>query len=296
MKALPFPSLAGGLLATVLLSPLAAMAGNAAAAGAPAVPPAVETVMTSQAVPRWQQAAREMEAVRKAPPSPALGALWDQLDQMLASGPDVKALGRAASPQSADEASALATWQRWRILAKNADGRYSYGYAYNLGKMRDANGGFDQEAAVFLYHARLALEVDGARCAEGSGYDRIIAAFESQPGFKPVLDKVAALPAQARLSAQLEAIAIERARGPRAPLPWLCLAGSQAMQNAMRRGAQPKAVPAAEAAKYPETIGGKDALRVVETRPEDMALLSAEAWARARQAVLERRTAAALAP
>lgn len=289
----------GSLLAALLLFPLTAEATSVAAAASASVSASanlsVEKIMETQAVPRWQQAAREMEAVRKSPPSPALGTLWDQLDQLLASAPEVQVLGRAASPRNADEASALATWQRWRILARNADGRFSYGYAYNLGKMRDDRGDFHKEMAVFVYQARLALEIDGARCVEGSGHDQIIAGFESQAPFKPVLEMLAALPSAVRMSAMLEAVAIERARGPRPPLPWLCRAGDLAMQNAMRRGAELKPVPPEEEANYPEVIGGKGHLRVVDTRLEDMVLLEGDAWDKARQAVLARKTAEAVA-
>lgn len=252
----------------------------------------LEQLMTQSAVPRWQQSAREIEAVRKAPPAPALAKAWDEMDQAVAGGKEMQALARAASPRSAAERDAYAVWLRWRILARNADGRYSYNYAFNLNSMRAADGGFGREAAVFLYHARLALEIDGARCAEGSGADRVSEAFEQQPNFQPVLEGVKALSDRERATAWLEAVAIERARGQRPASPWLCRAGSLAMANAMRRGAQFHAAPEAGA---PEYIGGKGNLHVIDTTLDDMELVPEPAWLQRRQEILARRTGEAAA-
>jgi len=197
----------------------------------------------TRGMPQWQQAAVQARTFPARQRDPRSAATWKALTEEAAAG---KApLVRATTPVDAVDMALLLDWLRWQVLSENADGRYSYAYAANLAWMKDPAGKpmFRMEGAVFLLHARLALTIDGARCLDRTGPEGVIAGFETQPYFAPVLESLRSLPAHERASAWLEAISIEEVRGERPPFPALCNRGPAAMRKARATGRQPVEQP-----------------------------------------------------
>lgn len=170
---------------------------------------------------RWQDAAQQVARVRSNPPSQAAAQLWQALDAGVDTASGRTPLARATTPQSGDELALSSTWLRQQVLNQHADGRHSYAYALNLSRM-GRPGEYLMEAAIFLAHARLALQVDADRCADKALAMDVMAGHESQAGLRELDRAVQALPPKQRATAMLEAVILEETLGERPALPWLC--------------------------------------------------------------------------
>lgn len=172
---------------------------------------------------RWQDAAQQVARVRSAPPSPEAAQLWQALDAGVDTNSGRNPLARATSPQTGDELALSSTWLRQQVLGQRADGRYSYAYALNLSRL-GRPGEYLMESAIFLAHARLALQIDADRCVDKALAMDVMAGHESQAGLRELDRAVKALPPKQRATAMLEAVILEETLGERPALPWLCQA------------------------------------------------------------------------
>lgn len=183
----------------------------------------VQTYKDGPGRKRWQDAAQQVARVRSNPPSPAAGQLWQALDAGVDAASGRNPLARATDPRSGDELAWSSAWLRHQVLQQHADGRYSYAYALNLSRL-GRPGEYLMEVAIFLAHARLALQIDADRCADTTLAMDVMAGYESQAHLRELDRAVKALPPRQRATAVLEAIVIEETLGERPPLPWLCQA------------------------------------------------------------------------
>lgn len=172
---------------------------------------------------RWQDAIQQVTRLRGTPPSAEADRLWQALDAGVDATSGRNPLARATDPQSGDELAWNSAWLRQQVLGQHADGRYSYAYALNLSHL-GRPGEYLMEAAIFLAHARLALQIDADRCADSTLAMDVMAGYESQARLRELDRAVKALPARQRATALLEAVIIEETLGERPALPWLCQA------------------------------------------------------------------------
>ena len=233
----------------------------------------------TRSIPQWQQAVVQAKAFPARPRDARSAGTWKALTEEAATG---KApLARATTPVDAVDMALLLDWLRWQVLSENADGRYSYAYAANLAWMRDPAGKpmFRMEGAVFLFHARLALTIDSARCVDRTGLEAVMAGFEAQPYFAPVLESLRTMPVQERAAAWVEAIALEEVRGERPPFPALCNRGLATLHKALTVGHQP-VEQASQAGTPGRTL-------VVDTTGMDADLIPEAEWKASRRQLLD---------
>lgn len=246
----------------------------------------VRKVMYEQSIPNWKKLTDQVTDFRKSPPVPIWVGFWKNLDEKSKVGFGTSALTTASDPQSTDELFADATWLRWKILADSADGRYSYVYAYLLGLMQAKDGNFLKEAAVFVYHARLTMAIDGAYCADTSSPESISIGYESQQSFRGLLDKLSVLTPKQIAIAQLEAVGIEELRGERAPFENLCTHGTQTQIQAMREGHQFQKVTPSEVNNG--AINAKDHTYTIDTAGIRPNLILESEWKIKRRNILDK--------
>jgi hypothetical protein len=182
----------------------------------------VQRIKTEAAIPRWRQEAVQAKAQLSAPPDAPTQAIWQDLDRQTDVLTGKAPLQQTVSARNANQVFAYASWLRSRIVAENADGRYSFAYAYNLTHMRDKDGDFGQEAVIFFLHAKLALTLDSYRCTDRSKAEHLMAWYPAQPNLQPLQAKMDRMSAQDKAIAMMEAISLEEMRGERAPMRWLC--------------------------------------------------------------------------
>ncbi|APW38346.1 hypothetical protein RD110_15050 [Rhodoferax koreense] len=194
------------------------------APAATAQPPSFEDIQRIKAevaVPRWRDAANVSRLLHANPPDPATAEQWRSLDADTDPQIGKTPLERIAHAPEAQR-NTNARWLRWRVLAENADARYSFAYAAQLIKMRDTQGDFEEEAILFQLHAKLALTLDGVRCTDPSKLNHLQRWYTSQEDARQLELKAASLTPAQRSGLVLEAIAIEDMRGERPAMGWLC--------------------------------------------------------------------------
>ncbi len=184
----------------------------------------LQGILSNTGIPQWQGDIAKIKAVHDKLPDQEFTDTWNTLDAGVGAFSGRAPLAQATDPHSAKELLIYATWLRYQILVNNADGRYSYGYAFDLTRMEDKDGskGYLLEAATMLFDARMALEIDGARCRNKAGLNHIISGFENQPAMHQMISTIEQLPQKDQNTTRLEAVALEEARGERPLFGWLC--------------------------------------------------------------------------
>jgi len=242
--------------------------------------------MTEKRIPGWKEAGLEMARMRSRPQSEEMAEFWAKLDRLAAQGGGEEAVRSAMSPKSGAETHANVTWLRWKVLSDNADGRYSYAYAYMLNGLRDEKGAdFLREAAVFFYHAKMALRVDGARCADRSSIESVIYGYETRQVLQPMIKRVSAMSEKERISAYLEAISLEEALGERKPQEVLCTQGVRTTLRALQQGQQPQRV---ESAEEQGKLNGAGRTFSIDTVGIEAELIPEQDWQQRRREILDR--------
>ena len=193
----------------------------------------VQDGMVKVAIPDWTKAAGQAKALRASRADAEAFAAWAALDADTDARSGKAPLSKVTTPRDAREMTFYLGWLRAKVLADNADGRYSYALAFNLAHQADPDAGTLREAAVFLLHARLALDIDGARCVDRSSPAHLSSEFESQPQLRALSALVARMVKADRAAATLDAVSIERMRGERPPALWLCSLGVQTTSEAI---------------------------------------------------------------
>lgn len=181
----------------------------------------IQRIKAEVAVPRWRDAANVSRVLRTNPPDAATAEQWQSLDADTDPSVGKMPLERIRQAPIAQR-NADARWLRWRVLAENADARYSFAYAVQLVQMRDTQGDFEEEAVLFQLHGKLALTLDGVRCTDQTKVNHLQRWYTSQPDARQLEMKAANLTPARRASLVLEAIAIEDMRGERPAMGWLC--------------------------------------------------------------------------
>lgn len=262
------------------LSIISLTAGNAAAE------PTVEQmqqIMQRSAIPAWQKATVQVRGLRSNPPDSDAAETWKALDSETNVATGKAPLERATTPKDGKDMFILSTWLRWRILSENADPRYSYAYASNLHYMRDGKGDFKREAAVFLFHARVALSIDGARCVDQASPQSIALGFEKQKYIQPLIEQLALMSKNEKAAAMLEAVALEEMRGERPLLGALCTRGARAMQKAIVSSRQIEEVnPSGRRAS--QSLGKTYSVDVSGIEPE---VISEAQWRKRRREIID---------
>ncbi len=95
----------------------------------------VQTYRAGPGRQRWRDAAAQMAQLRQAPPSTALADLWRALDAGVNRPAGPHPLASATTAQSLPELEGKTAWLRGQVLGGQADGRYSYAYAFNLARL-----------------------------------------------------------------------------------------------------------------------------------------------------------------
>jgi hypothetical protein len=178
----------------------------------------------SRAIQQWKNVAANANRDRRNPSNPRVARVWDELDAETNSSTGKTPITRVTNYADRQEWQIYTDWLQWRVVASNADGRFSYAYALNLNHLRDDKGQpqFRRETAVFFFNARLALQIDGARCASASRVEEVTNGYESQTTFKGMLAEISAMSNRERAEAMLDAAALEEFRGERQRLAFLC--------------------------------------------------------------------------
>ena len=112
---------------------------------------------------------------------------------------------------------------RRQILVNNADGRYSYAYAYLLLLVSQQDSSYQEEALIFFTHARLSLAIDELRCANKKDTGYLQEQIENQGDMTVLKSALASLSPQQQNMLALNAQTIELMRGERQPMTWLCV-------------------------------------------------------------------------
>lgn len=181
----------------------------------------VQTYREGPGRQRWRDAAAQMAQLRQAPPSTALADLWRALDAGVNRPSGTNSLASATTAQSLPELEGKTAWLRGQVLGGQADGRYSYAYAFNLARL----GRFGDnllEAAVFLAHGRLAMQIDTDRCTDPNVAMDAMAEQEKQASLRGMDSAIQTLTPRQQATALLEAVVLEDTLGERPPQAWLC--------------------------------------------------------------------------
>jgi hypothetical protein len=245
----------------------------------------VKQLMETTGIPQWQKAAAQAKALRANPPSASAAETWKSLDQATDATTGKAPLARVTTPRDANDFQDVTAWLRWKILSENADGRYSYAYAANLSYMLKSDGTplFAMESAVFFFHARLALAIDGARCVDRSSPESVTVGYESQPYFKPVIERIGKMSKKERAVAILEAVGLEELRGERPLLGQLCTRGTRTMLRAMNAGRAPVEQPSDSAAG----LGASGKTYAIDTSGIEAELIPEGQWRTKRREILD---------
>lgn len=170
--------------------------------------------------PGWRQDIERMKQLRASPPS-EYAKMWQELDGTVDLVSGKNAITRLTNPKSVSEYHGYTAWLRDAVLQNKLDGRYSYAYALNLLAV-DTKGTYLKEAAIFLAHARLSLEIDGARCARKELLNTVVEGYESQPTIRRLEQATKLMPPRQQADAKLSAVVLEEVLGERLPNQWLC--------------------------------------------------------------------------
>lgn len=242
----------------------------------------VQQLMKRRAIPVWQNAAAQIKRLRDNPPDAYATETWKALDAETDVTTGKAPLARATMPKDGKDLFVIATWLRWRILSENADPRYSYAYATDLHYMRDNNGGFQKDAAIFFFQAKLALAIDGARCVDRASPDSIALGYETQKYVQPLIEQIGKMSKNEKAVAMLEAAAIEEMRGERPLLGAICTRGARTMLKAMASGRQPVQVSPSDP-RASQSLGNTYSIDVSGLEPE---VLSEDQWRAKRREIL----------
>ena len=246
----------------------------------------VRRVMTERAIPNWKKASIQASELKASPRNSSWSEFWRALDDQVKSVSGTAALAKASNPSDSNELFANAAWLRWKVLSENADGRYSYVYSFVLSHMKGPDGDYLKEAAVFLYHARLAIAIDGARCVDRSSPESYISGYETQKTFQWLLEKVGKMTTQEKAVALLEAVSIEEMRGERTPYEWLCTQGVRTELHAMNQGRQPQKVEQPD--KDNRNVLGQGNTYTIDTSGIKAELVPEREWKKIRREILDR--------
>ncbi len=270
-----FPILASGAAASFILS--------TSVLAAPTLDQ-LKLFMEQSSIPQWKNSASHIKNYVARTTDASAKSTWAELDAATDVASGKAPLNRATSPTDGKDLMNLSSWLRWRILSENADPRYSYAYASNLHYMRDSQGDYQKEAAIFFFHARLAMEIDGARCVDAAQPKRIASEIESQKRFQPLLAQLASTPERAKAFAMLEAVSIENMIGERPPLEALCAQGAQTILKALDAGR------ATEPASSTDSLGSVYSIDVAGVKPD---LIASSQWSKKRKEIIDRATKSA---
>lgn len=243
----------------------------------------VKKMMHEGAIPVWQKATLKIRYVRAHPQDSETEKTWKFLDSETDVTTGKTPLERATTPISGKDMADITNWLRWRILSENADGRYSYAYALNLDRMKVDNHEFKKEAAMFLFHARLALMLDGARCVDQTSPRSVAERFEAQEFLQPLLQQIAQLTRVEKAIAMMDAATVEEMRGERPLLGFLCTNGLQTMEKALASGRKPVQLSPSDR-KAPHSIGKSYAVDVSGIRSD---IIPEGQWRKKRREILD---------
>lgn len=240
----------------------------------------LKLIIQKNGMPPWQKAVEQAKAMRENPSDMYAEGIWKSLD----SEAPGKAFSRVTNPKDGRDLYIFSLWLRWKILTQNADGRYAYAYAANLSYMLDKNGLpiYQKDAAVFFFHGRLSLMIDGMRCVDRASPESVVIAYEAQPYMRPVVEYIAKMASRERAIAMLEAVTLEELRGERPPLKDLCTQGALAAQKALSAGRIP-----IEKKKGDDSQGMLGTEYHIDTSGIQPDLVSEEEWKLRRRQVLD---------
>jgi hypothetical protein len=245
----------------------------------------IKQLIQKNGIPEWQIATAKIKAIHTNPPNSRAAEKWKTLDAETDVLTGKAPLERATTARDVNELHELSLWLRWRILSENADGRYSYAYAANLQHMLDRNGAplYAKEAAVFFFHARLALSIDGARCVDQASPESVAIGYESQPYVRGLIEQIEKMSKKEKAIAMLEAVTLEELRGERPLLGALCTRGAQAMLKAMAFGRKFVEVSPNDSSAS-ESFGKTYTIDISGIEPE---VVPEEQWRKKRREVLD---------
>lgn len=182
----------------------------------------LRNVQKESAIPVWQTATQQITNYHDDMRNAFILGKWKLLDDWIATNPQQAPITIITNPRDELELGAYVDWLRWRILAKNADGRYSYAYAYLLSQLPDAQSKLAEEILIFYLHAQLSLQIDELRCANEKNRGFFSTEFEAQDKIKAIKEMLNTLSTAQISTLRLNAQTIEVVRGQRGELLPLC--------------------------------------------------------------------------
>ena len=234
-------------------------------------------------IPAIEKDAAMLKALRSNPSTPQMGELWGELDRQTDTATGKAPLLRVTSPKDNTEMAIVTIWMRWRILAKNADFRYSYAHASNLHRTKEPSSAIQKEAVYFFFHARLALRIDGAHCVDQSSPQSIGRMYETNEYLRQLHAYIAAMPKKDKANAMLTAAAIEEIRDERPLLHDFCTQGPRTVPRALQAGVQFEPISLTNP-RAPDSPGRNFAVDVSKFEPE---VISHGAWLTRRREIID---------
>jgi hypothetical protein len=200
---------------------------------------AIQSYINKQVKPYWQGQKERLAKTTATPPSAQYQTIWRELDAAERSLSTNDLLAKAMQGSTPQVRNANMIWLRSRILNGNADSRYSYIYALLLSMSSESADlkPMLQQAATFFFQARIALDIDGARCADRASPSVARRDLEKLPPMAAITTYLANGPRSEVSDALTNATAIEQWRGDRPPQAWLCGLGAATALKAIHNPA-----------------------------------------------------------
>jgi len=185
-------------------------------------------------IPIYKAVDLKMDHMRSNPPDNNMAILWKNLDAQDKTLSGKTWLASSAILKDNKNLVDISSWLKWKIISQNAEARYSYAYSSNLSHIRDKDGGYEFEAAVYFFLSRLSLAIDGARCVDKTSPD--IIGKEYEMSMRPINEMIIQSKKDWQAGAMLQAVSIELMRGERPPIGYLCMRGARAGFRAFALG------------------------------------------------------------
>ncbi len=228
-------------------------------------------------MPQWLKDIAKTRSYVKNPPNAFYAGIWKRLDAEtdISKEQIPRRLGYAKTRR---EDSANAVWLKWRILSNTADPRFSYIYSLYVSRKNEF------QSMIFLYHARLSLAIDAARCSDRTALETIRYELEHKREFQQLIDRFNRRPGQDRAMAILIAAGLEYVLGERPPNPTICSKGSRTLMKAVIGGAKRKKLDTDDPRAKQHLFGST---YEVDTSGIEPGMISEERWLAKRREILD---------
>lgn len=226
--------------------------------------------ITHKGVPIWKHQADTMRKFVEKNNGSEVQKIWEELSQLTEKNMDEEFERFIVNPPTEQAMVVYANWLRWKILTKNADGRYAYYYAYLIqrGYEKSGNESMKNEPMIFYVLAHLSSEIDSLYCADKSARGQITRQYE-QKDFMTGVNNIKLTKSKSEmLQYFVNALSIEEMRGPRPPQAVFCRQGYESISKAVKLGRMPTAKVIAEGPMKGITVSDDSTVDTSDIQPE----------------------------